>query len=195
MNRSIPAVLALAALASACAASTGGPVEGPPSKPTTVVEVNDGPTSMAGLDAELQPDNIVTARVVAAPPATAWPAAEQAYLKLGIPVTTFDSNQRVIGNTRFTPGRRFLNQPMSYYVNCGIDQMGASLADTYAVTLELRTVLAAAPGNQTEVRTTLAGSARQRSGATNSSVRCTSRGVLEQRIATAIQLELAGTGS
>ncbi len=193
MRSTVLAAASLAVFASACA-SSGGAGAPPPAKPTSVTFQASGitATGVGGMSAEMAPDRTVTAATIAGAPAQVLEATQQAYLRLGIPVTLSDPVSNTIGSTRFQPGRRFLDRAMSDYVQCGNDQMGAALADKYQVTMDVRTVLVATADGNTEARTTLAATARDRTGSSDGFVRCGTRGVLEQRIGTTIQLMVSG---
>jgi hypothetical protein len=195
MRSTVLAAASLAVLASACA--SGGSGASSPGKPTSVTFQASGitATGVAGMNAEMAPDRTVTEATVSGAPAKVLEATQQAYLRLGIPVTASDPVALLIGNAQFRPGRRFLDEPMSAFVQCGNDHMGAPLADKYQVTMDVRTVLVGTADGNTRARTTLAATARDRSGTSSPEVRCATRGVLEQRIGTTIQLMAADGGA
>lgn len=183
--------LALAFAASACAPASSGAGSTPPPEATVNRDALAANRGGVVAEAEVEAEYATAAKVVAHDAARAWSAAPRAYQALGIPAAVLDAGGRVFGNDRFAPGRRLLGQPLSVFLDCGVDQMGASQADTYTVTLDVRTRVAAAGAGQAELRTTLGATARPRTGSTSGATRCTSRGLLEQRINTAIGVELA----
>lgn len=193
MTRTLPAVLGLL-LTAACAAGPSGSTVAP-TGPTTFTVNTGAPAARRSVEVVLKADNTVTTRMLDATAGEAWAAAEEVYLSLGIPVTLRDEEQKILGNNRFAPGRRLLDQRLSRFLNCGTDQQGTSIADTYRVTMEVRTQVSATADGRSEIHTTLSGNALPRSGTRITAVNCTSNGLLEQRIGTAFQLKLAGTES
>jgi hypothetical protein len=180
-------VVALA-LAAACAPATPGvtaPARGPH------MDRAPGGVMKGEITIHIEPDRSTINTRIPEPVERVWTAAQEAYRQLGIPVTSRDDAGHVLGNLRFAPGRRLLEERLSAFLHCTEDQMGARVADTHRVTIDVRTAVVAAPLGS-EVRTAVVGEARPVSGTSNSLIACTSTGRLERRIATAIQLVLSG---
>jgi hypothetical protein len=102
------------------------------------------------------------------------------YQALEIPVTTLLSDQRLVANEAFKVRRRLHGQPLSRYLDCGAS-MGQQNADTYAVTMSIRTQLAGDPTGGTTVLTLVQATAVA-PAFSNTPVSCASNGALEQLI-------------
>jgi hypothetical protein len=85
-------------------------------------------------------------------------ALRAVYDSLGIPVTTLDQTNRVIGNAAFKIRRQLARVPLSKYLNCGTTQGGPS-ADSYELIVSISTQ-ARPQGQRTLVMTTLDGQGR-----------------------------------
>jgi hypothetical protein len=144
-----------------------------------------------GITLRIEPDRSTVNTRIPEPVERVLAAAHEAYRQLGIPVTARDDAARVLGNLHFAPGRRLLDERLSAFLHCSEDQMGARVADTHRVTIDVRTAVVAAPQGS-ELRTSVVGEARPVSGTSNSLIACSSTGHLERRIATAVQLVLSG---
>jgi ribulose 1,5-bisphosphate carboxylase large subunit-like protein len=110
-----------------------------------------------------------------------WALMPAVYTELGIDFTTLDQKNRVIGNDALHARQRLGKMPLSRYVSCGTDN-GRDNADSYAVTMAVRTQLVAGSGSGTTVATTLHATARSllfNSG----DVACASTQRLEDQIA------------
>jgi hypothetical protein len=108
-----------------------------------------------------------------------WQALPAVYDSLGIPIAELDARQHIIGNHGFSVRRRLGKTALSRYIDCGSSQIGPN-ADDYQITMSVLTA-ARGQGDTTVVTTNVdaTGTGLQFSG---QSVRCTSRGELEQRI-------------
>jgi len=118
-----------------------------------------------------------------------WGALPAVYDSLGIPVTTYDGTQHVIANDGFKARFRLAKVSLSRYLDCGDTQMGPS-ADSYEVFLSVRTQLSPAEAGSTTAVTSLEASARPVQFSQPPS-RCSSRNVLEPRVAELVGRALA----
>lgn len=176
------AFLSLCALAtaagSACASRRGAtpaPTDGAGMPTTTRIETPNGAVALTTV-----PSTRTARLTVDAPVDSVWKALVPVYQALEIPVTTLLSDQRLVANEAFKVRRRLHGQPLSRYLECG-SSMGMQNADTYAVTMSIRTQLVGDPTGGTSVLTRV-----QATGVaptfSNSAVSCASTGALEQQI-------------
>lgn len=124
-------------------------------------------------------------------PDAAWSALPGVFAELGIPVTMVDPRAKTIGTVEKRV-RRLGNVRPARYLDCG-SGMAGQYANIYDVYLTVVTQLHPAPGGGTEVRTQLEAAAKD-AAHSNNPIRCSSRGVLEQAIAEALQTRLGGSG-
>ncbi len=121
--------------------------------------------------------------------ADVWRVLPAVYESLGIPRTHLDANAHVLGNEGMKIRRQLGGVRLSRFIDCGNAQGGSS-ADEYDVSFAISTQLASVDERSTSVSSVIEASARpvMFSG---EQVRCSSKGVLEQRIVAAIGAELA----
>lgn len=111
-----------------------------------------------------------------------WVALPEIYGRLRVPVNTTDRQQRRFGAERIAVRGQLGGVMLSRLVDCGQSVMGSDNANTYSVTLSIITRLLPAGPNATVVQTQVLGKARP-SGQSTGVVSCTSKGVIEERIA------------
>jgi hypothetical protein len=177
-------------LTGACATTTAG------GSGATTAERTDNRVTMStpdGTVVDVQTHTTLETRSVHVPvaPPELWRAIALAYADLGIPLAAFDSTQMYIGNPglAITNGR-LQRERMSRYLNCGSDAMLGPLADRYDVRLNVVSRVRPAQGGSM-LETQVSGDASQR-GVSGISVNCASTGVLEERLANAARLRVAG---
>jgi hypothetical protein len=177
-------------LAGACASAGAG------GSTATTAERTENRVTMStpdGTVVDVQTHNTLETRAVHVPvsPPELWRAIALAYADLGIPLAAYDSTQMYIGNPglAITNGR-LQRERMSRYLNCGSDAMLGALADRYDVRLVVVSRVRADPGGSV-LETQVSGTAAQR-GVSGISVNCASTGTLEDRLANAARLRLAG---
>ena len=119
-------------------------------------------------------------RTIDAEVGMAWRVLGGVYEQLGIPVAQSDPNGRQLGNPGYL-ARRVDGERMNSVVDCGSDFSGP-LANQYDVTLTVITKLTAKGPENTQVVTVMDAYGRPRAVSGNS-IHCTSRGVLEMKIA------------
>lgn len=180
MTKRLLCTAAAAALAACASANTSqsDPVD------QRVVAVADG--------AMIQTENTPAASHEIAAAATAvWPALEQAYAKLGIPVVVNDPRLHRIGNTNFFKYGRMNGSPISAYANCGNGPTGAR-ADNSRVYFSVITTVSAIDATHTRLSTDVRPVAVDMSGTSNARITCGSTGHLEDQLNEAVQAVLAG---
>ena len=111
--------------------------------------------------------------------ANIWRLLEAAYDSVGIPVTSRDPGQGIMGNDSFKVRRRLKNVPLTRYIDCGSTQGGPS-AETYDIILAIRTQMQPVDAGM-RVTTSLQASGRHPS-ISGDYVNCASTGRLEARI-------------
>ena len=179
--------LRIAALASSLApggCATGG-VASSPEQTRTIVQT----PATAGADIELYRDTRRSAHLVTAPPADAWKALGAAYADVGLtgggPAVGYERTFAAVIPTL----RRQLNKvPLSRFLDCGTTATGQPGADTHAIRLQVTTVVEP-DGTGARLRTQVlarATSVENSSGAQD----CASTGILEQRLAQAVDARL-----
>ncbi len=117
------------------------------------------------------------------PIAQAWRVLPQIYDSLGIALTDIDPADHTLGNTGMKAYKHLGGVPLSTYLECGSTQAFPS-ADTYQVQLSVRTS-AESSGEITMLSTLVEAVARPLAFG-GEYVRCSSRGVLEAKIAAMI---------
>ena len=132
----------------------------------------------------------VNSTLVSATPDQAFQALSAAYAQLQIPVTDLNQGARTLGNTAFRVRRRIGDVQTVRALDCGGDS-GMPNAETYQLTLTIQSRVTASDAGGSVIQTTVDGSGRNPTTAASSDVRCSSRGVLEKRIADLVKAKLA----
>lgn len=117
-----------------------------------------------------------------------WRVLPAVYDSLGIPISTLDAAQRIIGNAGLKLRRQLGKVSLSRYIECGSTQIGQN-ADSYDVHLSVITTVQPDEAGMATVATTLEARAKPITFAQDYS-RCTSKGVLEKRVADAVKRRL-----
>lgn len=180
--------LRLAALVSSLASvgcATSGAVASSPEQTRTIVQT----PATAGADIELYRDTRRSSHPVTAPPSDVWKVLGAAYADLGLtgggPAIGYERTFAAV----IPAVRRQLNKvPLSRFLECGVTATGQPGADTHAVRLQVTTVVEP-DGTGARLRTQVL--ARATSVENSSGVQeCASTGVLEQRLARAVDARL-----
>ena len=132
----------------------------------------------------------VNSTLVSASPDQAFQALSAAYAQLQIPVTDLNQGARTLGNSAFRVRRRVGDVQTVRALDCGGDS-GMPNAETYQLTLTIQSRVTASDAGGSVIQTTLDGTGRNPTTAASSDVRCSSRGVLEKRIADLVKATLA----
>jgi len=177
-----PQLVLLALLTAGCASA-------PASAPPSVTANNPGRPDRIVASDEMRGGTIRAPGDAGAASVTLPATADQvfdaittvfAYLK--VPVTYSEKTLGEQGNRKFVMSRRFDNQSVSEYLNCGDDPMGGPNANAYPVTVSLVTRSRASGGTNTVLETILTG-ITYKPGANSGAIYCASTGTLEGRIA------------
>lgn len=188
MRLSLPGLcLLLAACASSGTVNAGSTVE----RHTTGVTYTGAGGSVVNVELETRSIIETRAMMVTNTPQELWAAIPLAYGDLGIPLSAYDSVQLYVGNPGYiVPRGRVGTRRISAYLNCGADPLGSALADRYAVRLNVVSRVQTRDG-ATFLETQVSGEASQR-GTAGNPVPCASTGLLEEDLANAVKLRLAG---
>lgn len=163
-----------------CASSGSLP---PGAAPTRILE------TAGGYDIHLASEAPGATYTVDVPPERAISVLAAVYQEMEIPVTLRDPATRSLGNPELAGRRRLAGRPLSAYLDCGHTLTGP-VADNYRVQLSVITSLQPAEGGKTRVVTRVGGQARSNEGASGHPVTCTSRGRLEEQIASGLRAKL-----
>jgi hypothetical protein len=175
--------LATLALLVACGRGAGMPRATPES-----VELR-GPRSTLRID--LEPDRVAGVDTIGAPPARVWDALPRVLAGLGMAVDQVDADGTRV-TTRLTQFRRELaGTRLSRMLHCGVGPVGDN-ADSYFVSVRVQLAMVRVRAQATMVEARVSAAARPPdNGAT--AVRCTSTGLLEQRVLELVAREALAT--
>lgn len=119
------------------------------------------------------------------PPAAVWNALPMAYADLQLPAGPSDRDRLEYTTPQLRVQNQLYGRRNSEFLDCGVVDQGRPLEDHAEVMLAMITRLEAAGEGGTAVLTQLDAYARRRDVASDS-VPCTTRGVLEQALFTAL---------
>lgn len=173
--RPLPVVLVV--LAAGCASARTDLPATPTTEATTTFESATGPVATTQISS-----SYMSSDSVFVPVDSVWKALPEIYGRLKVPVNTTDAQQRRFGAERIAVRGQLGGIMLSRLVDCGQSVMGSDNANTYSVTLNVVTRLRPAGAGATIVQSQVNGSARP-TGQSTGSVQCTSKGVIEERIA------------
>ena len=175
--RTLP-LLALAAVAAACAAPYLPPEVSGTLEATTIRVPEEGAyRSATALDY----------RLPSADAESVWRLLPDAFDTLGVPYSVVDASTRTIGSPGGRVNRMGSARP-GRYLDCG-SNMARQYADTYQVYLAVVTSVEEAEGGGVTLRTLLEATARD-AAHSNGPIRCTTRGLLEREIAAFVEERL-----
>ncbi|MDQ2666500.1 MAG: hypothetical protein M3Z05_10870 [Gemmatimonadota bacterium] len=118
-----------------------------------------------------------------------WHALPAAFESLGIPITSVDDATHTIANGGLKLRRELGKVSLSRYIDCGTTQIGEN-ADSYDVYLTITSQVQEEPTSGLSVlRTTFEAMARP-IAFSRDYARCSSKGELEKRLATAVKSQL-----
>jgi hypothetical protein len=183
--------LFLAVTTAAACASTGDPgTTTAVDRRTTNVSYASG---MGETSINLETANTIQTRStqISAPAKALWGVLPGAYQDLALDLAVYDSTLMVIGNPGLQVQRGRLGESrVSRYLNCGTDPMGSALADRYNVRISVVSRVRE-QGGASVLETEVSGDAAQRA-VSSVAVSCASTGVLEEAVANAAKMRLAG---
>lgn len=170
-------------LGAGCAAA--GPNEGRVREDVVRVGTEDGRT----LVMPIVHDDFVEGGVVMAQREDVWSILPLVFEDVDLPPPAVDEGTWTMAVQNHTIMRRLGDSPLSNLLECGRDMSGYH-ADTHRIRLSVRTWLRPA-AQGTEVRTRVEARAASVEGRAGT-IQCTSKGVLEARIANAAQARISG---
>lgn len=173
------------ALAVGCASAATPPKVSPSDQPASATTTSTGYDIRVG---GISPSSVT----LPVPPERVWPALAEAYGVLGIRTDIRDSVRRVLGTRRFTQSR-LGNKDVKDLIRCGNQGAGPSAASAHRVQLSIVSSLVASGGG-TVLMTEVSGVAEPVEGTSTSSVRCVSKGDIEQRIHGLVAARVAEPG-
>jgi len=136
---------------------------------------------------------IANAKVaVPAAPNRVFDAVKAVYEELGIPPGTQDPATGRFGNTDFWKSRRFANEPMSTFLNCG-ESFTGPVANNYRIYMSLLSVVRPDGKGGSELETAFHASAQNMEGSSGDRIACGSTGKLEERIRKGVLLKVGGS--
>ena len=103
------------------------------------------------------------------------------YESLGVSVNVLDWTTGRVGVKRFAAPRRLGDRAMSSYMDCGVTSVGQPRANSYAVTLNMESVVQPGTTGKVVITTLASGTARQL-GVSSDPLGCTTTGQLEKRV-------------
>jgi hypothetical protein len=178
-------VLFLVAGTASCASSSSrGPDVAPPSERTVAVD-----------DQQVYRTTVIAnakAAVPAAPNRT-FDAVKAVYEDLGVPPGTHDPTTGRFGNTDFWKSRRFANEPMSTFLNCG-ESFTGPVANNYRIYISLMSIVRPDGKGGSELETAFSAAAQNMEGSSGDRIACGSTGKLEERIRKSVLLKVGASG-
>lgn len=175
-------------LASGIGLSVAAQSPAAPPKPSDDPEVTRITIENSTVDIAWTRDRHVSERTLEIPASTAWAAYPAVFDDLGIDPNIVDSDQMIFGSAashRGTLGKKRL----SHFFDCG-NMLGVSTADSYEMWIRVISQIVPIDGSLSKVRTQIEATARA-SDLPGGSVRCSSNGLLESRIAALLSEEAA----
>lgn len=166
--------LILLAMVSAAACSSSGAIR-PATDRVVMVDERTGTTLRTGND------QAGSRAVIAAPVDSVWEAVAASYAMLGVTRTFINQATGEQGNLRLVMSRKFFNQPVSSYLNCGDDPFSGPNANAHPVTVSLITRVRP-EGTGSTIQTLLSGTVNK-TGANSGAIYCATSGALEEHIA------------
>lgn len=174
--------LVLAGLLVACGAGEAGMVSTPPPRDVTV--------AFGDIMIERTVEAGTVRHELLAPANAAWSALADAYRDLGLEIATSNTRTRTVGNMRLTARRTLAGEPMARFFNCGTSPVGAPMANTHRLEIRILSRVVEEGDRHSRLETDLEARAYP-VGTSTRATECSSRGVLEDRIAAALVLRLA----
>jgi hypothetical protein len=174
------AVVVLSLISLSACASSGAST----SRPDETVRINGAGGGNLTLTSNAQ----AYVRRMPAPIEKVWIAMPAAFEALSIPITRVDTLTHSIANEGFKLRRQLGSTPLSRFIDCGSTQIGEN-ADSYDVHFTISVQLRQEEGGVTKLETMFEAMAKPVSFSREYS-RCSSRGVLEARLADAVKAQL-----
>lgn len=128
-----------------------------------------------------------------APPSRVLAVLKAVYDEIGIPSATVDAANGRISAPTFNKMRKFGNENLSMYFNCG-DSLNGNIANTYRIYITVVTAARANGKGGTELETALTGSAADMGGASSGRIQCGTTGRLEELIQNGVRVKAGASG-
>jgi len=126
---------------------------------------------------------------VPAAPNRVFEAVKAVYEELGVPPGTNDPATGRFGNIDFWKQRRFANEALSMYLNCG-DSFTGPVANNYRIYMSLISIVRPDGKGGSEVETAFTAQAQNMEGTAGDRIACGTSGRLEERIRRSILLKI-----
>lgn len=182
------AAMGLAVVVGACASGDPEPVSrGIVEQPVTVSGADNAPYARVIITRE----DFVSRAELLAPRAEAWEAVPTAFEEVGLPRPAMDRAAWAARIRGHLVRRRLGEERLSAYLDCGRD-IGGEYADRHSVRLDVTMELRESGPEGTMVLTRVEATG-QRTDGTGGTVRCNSRGTLEERLITTLQFRLVAS--
>jgi hypothetical protein len=120
-------------------------------------------------------------QLVPAAPGATLQALVGAYGELGLAVNTLETREGRVAARGVAAPRRIAGKPLSAYLDCGNDVVGAPAANGYAVLLNVESLVTPDAPGTVRIRSFVTASARAQ-GVSSTAVHCTTTGALEKRL-------------
>lgn len=154
--------------------------------------VTPGVSTSSVVQTRTVTEDAVRASLLPGAPERVWDALPVVYADLKLPLTLRSQGDRQLGSQ----GRRVRGSlggvRMSLLFSCGAAAGGGEAADSYELSLDLVTQVAAGPTAAESVLRTFATAVARPMMTSGEPVRCVSTGRLEERVAAAVRQQLAG---
>lgn len=172
----VPALIVAGCASGSSPSTTSTRPSGPP---TREIYTGDGAHLL------LASESYMVETDIGAPAMEVWQAATEAYRKLGIEITLSEPGERV-GSRQLRVRRDLDGSRLSRFFRCGVDATGRPNADRYTMTINVVSEVVPLSDLQSRLQTTVTATARTPTGQSNDPVMCTSKGLLEERIADSV---------
>lgn len=182
--RRISLVLLTLSTASCASSSPGRTEVGLPSERTVAVDDNKVYRTTVPANAKV---------VIPVAPSRVFDALKAVYDELGVPPGTHDPATGRYGNSDFFKTRRFANEPLSAFLNCG-ESFTGSVANNYRIYMALMSIVRPDGKGGSEVETAFSAQAQNMEGSSGDRISCGSTGRLEERIRKTLLLKVGAAG-
>lgn len=170
----------IAILASCISFAAGAQSSASPPKTSEEPEVTRISIENSAVDIAWTRDQHVSERTLEVPSNRAWSAYPATFADLGLDPNIVDSDQMIFGSAA-SHRHTLAKKRLSHFFDCG-NMLGVSTADSYEVWLRVISQIVPIDGSLSTVRTQVEATARA-SDLPGGSVRCSSNGLLESKIA------------
>lgn len=175
-----PCIALLVAATTACASSGGSTSVALPTERTVAVDDNNVYRTTVLPNTKFP---------VPVAPNRVFDAVKAVYEELGVPPGTNDPATGRFGNVDFWKQRRFGNEALSSYLNCG-DSFTGPVANNYRIFMSLLSVVRPDGKGGSEVETAFTAQAQNMEGSSSDRIACGTSGRLEERIRKGILIKV-----